>query len=115
MDFNAFVKSIVEPVLLSFRFLLKQNEKGFLKYDHRNIAIIISYDYNVSYEANMTLLFKESGLFYGYKQLDEFFYNRTTDISAIQIKDEEIMIKWLQKVEELLRDNLSSIINKRTG
>jgi len=111
MDFNNLVRSIVEPVLLFFGFKIKQELKGIAEYDLNNLAITISYDLMSSYEVDVTLLFKESGLFYGYSELKEYFYNIEPHLSAVQIKDENTLIEWLQDVKEFLKENLNEIID----
>lgn len=111
MDFNKLVKSIIEPVLLFFGFTVKQKIKGIVEYDHSNLIITLSYDYSSSYEVDVTLLFKESGLFYGYNELKQYFYNSKSNLSAIQIKDENTLIKWLEEINKFLKDNLNSIID----
>lgn len=73
--------------------------------------IIFSYDYRSSYEIDVTLLFKESGLFYGYNELKEYFYNSKSNLSSTQIKDEDALIKWLEEVYKFLKDNLNSIVD----
>lgn len=111
MDFNKYVKLIIEPVLLSFGFTIKQDIKGIVKYDYSILQIILSYDYNSSYEVEVTLLFKQSGAFYGYNELRQYFGNGRFNLSAIQIKDENAMIKWLEEVVNFLKDNLRNIID----
>ena len=110
MDFNKLIKSTVEPILLFFGFTIKQDVKGSVEYDHSNLVITLSYDYVSSYEVDVTLLFKESGLFYGYNELKEYFYNSKSNLSATQLKDEKTLIKWLEGVDEFLKDNLNTII-----
>lgn len=111
MNFNKLVKSIVEPILLLFEFSIKEDIKGIVEYDYSVFAITLSYDYSSSYEVDMTLLFKESGLFYGYNELKQYFYNSKYNLSATQIKDENTLIKWLEEVQKFLKDNLSTIID----
>lgn len=111
MDFNKLIKSIVEPVLLFFGFTIKQDIKGIVEYDSSIFVITLSYDYSSSYEVDVTLLFKESGLFYGYSELKQYFYNNKSNLSAAQIKDENTLIEWLEEVNKFLKDNLSSIID----
>lgn len=111
MNFNKLVKSIVEPTLLFFGFTIKQDIKGVVEYDHSYFVIILSYDYNSSYEVDVTLLFKGSGLFYGYSELEEYFYNSKSNLSATQIKDNNCLIKWLEEINKFLKDNLNSIID----
>lgn len=111
MDFNKLVKSIVEPVLLFFGFTIKQDIKGIVEYDYNIFVITLSYDYSSSYEVDVTLLFKESGLFYGYNELKQYFYNSKPNLSATQIKDKNTLIKWLEEVNNFLKENLSSIID----
>ncbi len=110
MDFNKLVKLIIEPVLLFFGFKIKQDIKGIVEYDNNIFVITLSYDYSSSYEVDVTLLFKESGLFYGYNELRQYFSNSKSNTSATQIKDENSMIKWLEGVDEFFRDNLNNII-----
>lgn len=111
MEFNKLVKSVVEPVLLFFGFTIKQDIKGIVEYDDGIFVIILSYDYSSSYEVDVTLLFKESGLFYGYSELKQYFYNNKSSLSATQIKDENTLRKWLEEVDKFLKDNLNSIID----
>lgn len=113
MDFNKLVKSIIEPVLFCFGFTIKEDIKGIVEYDHRDFVITLSYDYNSSYEVDVTLLFKDSGLFYGYNELRQYFYNIQFNLSVTQIKDENTLIKWLEEVNKFLKDNLNSIIDNR--
>ncbi len=112
MNFYNLVTSIVEPILISLGFKLEQNIKGILEYDHNYLTITISYDYNSSYEVDVTVLFKESGLFYGYADLKQYFYDNKSNFSATQIKDENSMIKWLEGVDKFFKDNLNNIIQK---
>lgn len=111
MNFNKLVKSIVEPVLLFFGFTIKQDIKGIVEYDHSHVKVTLSYDYSSSYEVDLTLLFKGSGLFYGYNELKEYFCNSKSNLSATQIKDEDILIKWLDGVSIFLKENLNRIID----
>lgn len=111
MDFNKLVKSIIEPVLLFFRFTVKQDIKGIVEYDYSIFVITLSYDYSSSYEVDVTFLFKESGLFYGYNELKQYFYDSKSNRSATQIKDENTLIKWLEEVNNFLKEKLSSIID----
>ena len=111
MYFNDIVKSIIEPVLVSFGFTIKQDIIGILEYDHKYLTITLSYDYNSSYEVSMTLLFKENGSFYGYDELEECFYNKKANLSTIQTNDENTLIKWMEEVSRFLKDNLKNIID----
>ncbi len=111
MNFNNLVKLIVEPILILFGFKLKLEIKGILEYDHNYLTITISYDYTSSYEVDVTVLFKESGFFYGYADLKEYFYNSKFNPSTTQIKDENTLVKWLEGVNNFLKDNLNSIID----
>jgi hypothetical protein len=111
MNFNKLVKLIVEPVLIFFGFKIQQDIKGIVEYDHHHFKITLSYDYNSSYEVDLTLLFKRSGLFYAYNELKEYFYSSKSDLSATQIKDEETLIKWLDGVSIFLKENLNHIID----
>ncbi|GAA4439045.1 hypothetical protein GCM10023091_20680 [Ravibacter arvi] len=110
MSFNNLVTSIVEPILVLFGFKLKQDINGILEYDHNYLTITISYDYNSSYEGDVTVLFKESGLFYGYADLKQYFYDNKSNFSATQIINENSMIKWLEGVDKFFKDNLNNII-----
>jgi hypothetical protein len=89
---------------------VKQEINGILEYEHDNLIIIMSYDYNSSYEVDMTLLFKGSGLFYGYSELTEYFCGNKENRFAIQIKEENILMKWLKEVNDLLNGHLGKII-----
>lgn len=111
MDFNKQVKAIVEPTLINFGFEKQQDIQGILEYNHTELNITLAYDYNSSYEVDITLLFKLSGSFYGYKEIKEYFNNQKANSSAVQIVDENIMIRWLEDLNNLLRDNLSEIIS----
>lgn len=111
MDFNKLVKSIVEPILLFFGFTIKQDVKGIVEYEHSHFIITLSYDYSSSYEVDVTLLFKESGLLYGYNELKEYFYNSKSNLSATQIKEKDALVKWLDVVGIFLKENLNCIIN----
>ena len=92
MNFNKLVKSIIEPILLLFGFTIKQDIKGIVEYDYGIFVITLSYDYNFSYEVDLTLLFKESGSFYIYNELKQYFYNSKSNFSAAHVKDENTLI-----------------------
>lgn len=111
MDFNKLVKSMVEPTLVHFGFSIKLDTKGILEYNNRYLTITMSYDYNTSYEADMTLAFNRSSSFYGYNELAEYFYNPKNSHTAFQTKDENVLIKWLEEVNNFLKDNLKSILD----
>ena len=112
MNFNKLVKSIVEPVLVFRGFTFKQDIKGIVEYEHSHFQITLSYDYEVSYEINLTLLFRGSGLFYEYNELKAYFLDNKCNLSPNQIKDENTLIKWLEGVSVFLKENLNCIIDK---
>jgi hypothetical protein len=110
MDFNKLIKSVIEPLLCSLKFTVKEDINGILEYENADLIITMSYDYNASYEVDMTWLFKRSGLFYGYNELKKYFYGGNGDYLAIQIKEEDVLIKWLKEASGFLKEHLSKVI-----
>lgn len=110
MDFNSLVKLIVEPVLIQFQFVIKQSLNGIIEYENNDLTITISYDLNLSYEVDLTLLFKENNSFCSYNELREYFYNEKVKPDAVQIREMNTLIKWLEGVNIFLQENLNLII-----
>jgi hypothetical protein len=111
MNFNELAKSVLEPTLLHFDFTLKREIRGLLEYDHKILKISISYDYSLSYELDVTFSFKTTGIFYGYNDMRELFYNQKSSLIATQIKDEDILTNWLADIQSFLKKYLPDLIN----
>lgn len=107
--FNSNVKKIAGETLVRHGFTLSNEFEGMLDYENEHIVVSFTYDSNHSYEADLTLLFKDDNTFYSYNELQEFFGHKVAH-RATQITSEEVMKKWLKSVQEFLYSNLSDIV-----
>jgi hypothetical protein len=111
MDFNKLERSIVEPVLFSFGFVLKDETEGGLEYGHTELDITIAYDYKVSYEVDVMFLFKYNNTCYVFRELKEYLYGLPPNLTAAtQITDEAVMIQWLESVKAFFEEKLAYIL-----
>ncbi|RXK80779.1 hypothetical protein [Filimonas effusa] len=111
MDFNELVKLIIEPTLFLADFSAGKEMRGSIEYEHRLLKLSFSYDYNSSYEVGVFLIFKGNNIFYEYNQLKVLYCNKDLDLTAIQLKDEDALKRWLLNVNKILNENLNEVIN----
>lgn len=112
MNFNAFIKDLISPYLITTGFQLKSEIEGLLEYESGILKIRFSYDFRVSYEVDVAFKFKADENFYTYSEIKELLFNEKNRFIATQIVKDEVLKLWVEEVYEFLKENLLNIQNK---
>lgn len=110
MEFNKLVKAIVEPTLYSFSFFPKEEVDGLLTYANDTMIISLSYDYNRSFEVDVTFTLKSNGKSFSYSLVKAYFVREVFNLIATQLTNTHELRNWLEGVEIFLRKNLGAMV-----
>lgn len=111
MNFNTIAKEVIGTFLTLFDFFLKEDLNGIVKYDHKIITIILTYDFNRSYEVNASFFFKKNDSLYTLAELKEYLKKDKNRFIAIQILEEDELKTWCKEVKDFLENYLDELLN----
>jgi len=109
VDFNKYIKELIALYLNLIGFNLKNEINGVLSFENEILTISFSYDFRVSFEADMYILFKSNEDTYAYSEMRECLFDEKDDYIATQIVDDIILLQWVGEVKTFLQNNLSQI------
>lgn len=110
MNFNELIFKYLDPNLITYGWNLKEENKGFLLYQKNNLQIIFSYDYQNSFEVDMTLLNITTNEFYSLYEIDNFLNLDYRIMTTFQSQSVEYIIIWINQVS-LVLDSILPLIN----
>lgn len=110
MHFKEKIHKYLSPNLIAFGWKLKEENIGFLVYQKNNLQIIFSYDYQNSFEVDMTLLNITTNEFYSLYEIDNFLNLDYRIMTTFQTQSVEYIIIWINQVS-LVLDSILPLIN----